>query len=194
VEKREDEFQNLKQGGIFVAKYTTEFNCLSKYYPRLVNTEQNRTTEFIKGLRPELRRVLAPFSPSNYSTAVEAATRTENEDKLRFEKFPNKRPFGQQGNIKRKQTHIMPIGSNSKEKTYHTCKKKGHLDKDCWFKNKCRRCFNCGNSNHKKDECPKLNQFGLENTNMSNNENREVNSPDRTGGFYEPSFSPYRED
>jgi hypothetical protein len=122
--------------------------------------------------------------------AIDAATWTENEDKLRFEKFSNKRPFGQQGNSQRKQTYIMPIGSKSNEKTCHTCKKKRHLDRDYWFKNKCRRCFNYGNSNHMNDECPKLNQFGSENINMSNNENREENSPDRTGGLYEPGFSP----
>jgi hypothetical protein len=29
---------------------------------------------------------------------------------------------------------------------------------------------------------------------MSNNENREENSPDKTGGFYEPGFNPNRED
>jgi hypothetical protein len=86
-----------------VAQYTAEFNRLSKYCPRLVDTEQNRTRQFIKGLRWELRRVLAPFLPSNYSTAVDAATWTENEDKLRFEIFSNKRPFRQQGNSQRKQ-------------------------------------------------------------------------------------------
>jgi hypothetical protein len=54
--------------------------------------------------------------------------------------------------------------------TCYGCKKKGHLEKDCWFKNKHKRCFNCGGSNHKKNECPKLNQFGSKNINMSNNE------------------------
>jgi hypothetical protein len=43
VEKREDEFLNLKQGGMSVAQYAAEFNRLSKYCPRLVDTEQNRT-------------------------------------------------------------------------------------------------------------------------------------------------------
>jgi hypothetical protein len=84
-----------------IAQYTTEFNRLSKYNRRLVDTEQNRTSQFIKGLRPELRRTLAPFPPSNYSMAVDATTRTKNEDKLRFginitnfgKKFPNKRSF-----------------------------------------------------------------------------------------------------
>jgi hypothetical protein len=49
------------------------------------------------------RRVLALFPPSNYSTAVDVATRTKNEDKIRFvskvahpaKKFSIKRSFGQ---------------------------------------------------------------------------------------------------
>jgi hypothetical protein len=83
-----------------IAQYAAEFNCLSKYCCRLVDTEQNRIRQFIMGLRPELRKALAPISPSNYSIVVDAATRTESEDKLRFgnnvsKKFPNKRSFGQ---------------------------------------------------------------------------------------------------
>jgi hypothetical protein len=38
VEKRDDEFQNLRQGGMSVAQYVAEFNRLSKYCRRLVNT------------------------------------------------------------------------------------------------------------------------------------------------------------
>jgi hypothetical protein len=133
--------------------------------------------QFIKELRPELRRALAPFPPSNYSKVVDAATRIENEDKLRFgnkvtnssKKFLNKRPFGQQGNNQRKQARTVLRGGNSNKKTCHTCKKKRHMDKDCWFKNKHRRCFNCGDSNNKKNKCPNLNQFGPRNTNMLNN-------------------------
>jgi hypothetical protein len=45
-----------------------------------------------------------------------------------------------------------------------------------------------------KDEYPMLNQFGSENTNMSNNKNRDENFPNRSGGFYEFGFSPERED
>jgi hypothetical protein len=82
VEKIDDEFQNLRQGGMTVAQYAAEFNSLSKYCRQLVDTEHNRTRQFIKGLRPELRRALALFPPSNYSTTVDAAIRTENEDNL----------------------------------------------------------------------------------------------------------------
>jgi hypothetical protein len=84
-------------------QYIVEFNRLSKYCRRLVDTEQNRTIQFIKGLRLELRRALTPFPPNNYSTVVDTAMRTENDNKLRVgnkaanfgKKLLNKRPFGQ---------------------------------------------------------------------------------------------------
>jgi hypothetical protein len=70
---------------------------------------------------------------------VNAATRTENEDKFRFgtkvtnfgKKFPNKRPFGQQGNNQRKQARTVQGGGNLNEKSCYGCGKKGHLEKDC---------------------------------------------------------------
>jgi hypothetical protein len=142
MEKREDEFQNLRQGGMFVAQYATKFNRLSKYCDQLVDTKQNRIRQFIKRLRPELRRALILFLPSNYSTAVDAATRTKNEDKLRFgnkvtnfgKKFPNKRPFGQQGNNQQKQARTVQRDSNTNEKSYFGCGKKGHLENVYWYK------------------------------------------------------------
>jgi hypothetical protein len=82
-------------------QYTTKLNRLSKYCRRLVDTKQNRARQFIKGPRQELRKAFTPFPPSNYFTVVDAATRTENKDKLRFgnkatnfgKKFSSKRPF-----------------------------------------------------------------------------------------------------
>ena len=88
IEKREDEFQNLKQGSMTVAQYAARFTQLSKYSKRLVDTEQNWTRQFIKGLRQELRRALAPFPPNTYSVAVDAATHTENEDRNRMVSRP----------------------------------------------------------------------------------------------------------
>jgi hypothetical protein len=122
-----------------VVQYAAEFKRLSKYCHWLVDTEYNRTRQFIKGLRLELRRALALFPPSNYSKTVIAAARTENEDKIRFgnkvansgKKFPIKRSFGQQWNNQRKQAHTMSRSGNSNEKAYHVCGKKGHLEKDC---------------------------------------------------------------
>jgi hypothetical protein len=64
-----------------VAQYAARFTQLSKYYKRLVDTEQTRTRQFVKGLRQELRWALAPFPPTIYPAAVDIATWTENKDR-----------------------------------------------------------------------------------------------------------------
>jgi hypothetical protein len=158
---------------MFIAQYAAEFNRLSKYCCRSVDTEQNKIRQFIKGLRSELRKSLALFPPNTYSSAVDATTRTENEDKVRFAReavHPVKKISAKRS----AEQHCDKQHWDNKEKWTNGiicrgCKKKGHIEKDCWFKNKQRRCFNCGNSNHKMNECLKLNQFGPKSTNMLNN-------------------------
>lgn len=76
-EQREDEFQQLRQGNLTVAQYTAKFNRLAKYCLRLIDTDENKTRQFVKGLRVELQRALAPLPPMGFAAAVEAATRTE---------------------------------------------------------------------------------------------------------------------
>jgi hypothetical protein len=66
-----------------VAQYAAHFTYLSKYCKWLVDTEQTRTQQFVKGFRLELRQALAPFPPT-YSAAEDTATCTENEDQNRM--------------------------------------------------------------------------------------------------------------
>ncbi|KAI5648700.1 hypothetical protein M9H77_34705 [Catharanthus roseus] len=53
---------------------------LAKYCLRLIDTDENKTRQFVKGLRVELQRALAPLPPMGFAAAVEAATRTEMAD------------------------------------------------------------------------------------------------------------------
>jgi hypothetical protein len=53
-------------------------------------------------------------------------------------------------------------------KTCLVCGKKGRLEKDCWFRQPSKRCFNCGDPNHMRNECPKLKLFGSRNFNLQN--------------------------
>ncbi|KAI5678566.1 hypothetical protein M9H77_09516 [Catharanthus roseus] len=53
---------------------------LAKYCLRLIDTDENKTRQFVKGLRVELQRALAPLSPKGFAAAVEAVTRTEMAD------------------------------------------------------------------------------------------------------------------
>ncbi|KAI5673731.1 hypothetical protein M9H77_14095 [Catharanthus roseus] len=53
---------------------------LAKYCLRFIDTDENKTRQFVKGLRVELQRALAPLPPMGFATAVEAAARTEMAD------------------------------------------------------------------------------------------------------------------
>lgn len=60
-----------------VAQYTAKFNCPDKYCLRLIDTEEQKTRQFLKGVRVELQRALAPLPPMSFAATVEVATRTE---------------------------------------------------------------------------------------------------------------------
>ncbi|KAI5676446.1 hypothetical protein M9H77_07396 [Catharanthus roseus] len=53
---------------------------LAKYCLRLIDTDENKTRQFVKGLRVELQRALAPLPPMGFAATVEAATQTEMAD------------------------------------------------------------------------------------------------------------------
>ncbi|KAI5666682.1 hypothetical protein M9H77_16535 [Catharanthus roseus] len=72
----------LEQGNLTIAQYTTKFNRLAKYYLRLIDTDENKTQQFVKGLRPELQWALAPLPPMGFAVVVEAATKTEMADQV----------------------------------------------------------------------------------------------------------------
>jgi hypothetical protein len=85
-----------------------------------------------------LRRALAYFPPNTYSFAINAVTRTKNEDKIKFasevvhpvEQFPSKRPSEQQWDSDGKRTRIDTAEPTRKEIIYRGCKKKRHTEKD----------------------------------------------------------------
>jgi hypothetical protein len=60
-------------------------------------------------------------------------------------------------------------------------KKKGYIAKDCWFNEKHRRCYNCGEYNHKRRECLKSKQFGLGNFKLQTNRIKRNHRTDQIG-------------
>jgi hypothetical protein len=73
-----------------------------------------------------------------------------------FKQIPVTRSSEQQGDNKGKRTRIDTTEGTMKKIICHTCKKKRHMEKDCWFKKNHWECFNYRDSNHKRNECPKL--------------------------------------
>jgi hypothetical protein len=52
-------FQELTQGGRSVSEYVHKFTELARYAPDDVSTEAKKMSHFLKGLRPELKTILA---------------------------------------------------------------------------------------------------------------------------------------
>ncbi|KAI5656930.1 hypothetical protein M9H77_25723 [Catharanthus roseus] len=173
-EQREDEFQQLRQGNLTVAHYTAKFNRLAKYCLRLIDTDENKTRQFVKGLRVELQRALAPLPPMGFAAAVEAATRTEMADQAVIQRktaigsatAPYKRPGqgpwkprdfkrsrGEQRTGNEGRPTLTPGGSH-RICTY--CGRSGHVAEMCY--RKLRLCFKCGKPGHTKDQCPEMQQ------------------------------------
>ncbi|KZV16238.1 hypothetical protein F511_26255 [Dorcoceras hygrometricum] len=74
---REREFDNLKQGNLRVAEYARQFSSLFSYVPHVSNQERTKRNKFLRGLRPELFRMVLAGSPATYAEAVDRAVDIE---------------------------------------------------------------------------------------------------------------------
>ncbi|KZV28255.1 hypothetical protein F511_02125 [Dorcoceras hygrometricum] len=74
---REREFENLKQGNKKVAEYARQFSSLLMYVPHVANQERTKRNKFLKGLRPDLFRMVLYVSPVTYAEAVDRAADIE---------------------------------------------------------------------------------------------------------------------
>ncbi|KAL4013991.1 hypothetical protein IC575_026176 [Cucumis melo] len=77
-EAKRDEFLELKQGSLSVAKYERKYTELSRYAEMIVPSESDLCCRFERGLRFEIRaRVTAIAKWTNFSQLVETALRVE---------------------------------------------------------------------------------------------------------------------
>jgi hypothetical protein len=67
VQLKEDEFRELTQGGRTVSEYVHKFTELARYAPDDISTESKKMARFLKGLRPELKTILASQDFLNFS-------------------------------------------------------------------------------------------------------------------------------
>ncbi|KAI5677733.1 hypothetical protein M9H77_08683 [Catharanthus roseus] len=85
LEQLNDIYDTLKykdalRGNLTVAQYTAKFNRLAKYCLRLIDINENKMRQFVKGLTVELQRALVPLPPMGFAATVEATTQTEMVD------------------------------------------------------------------------------------------------------------------
>lgn len=71
------EFLVLKQGTMCVTYYERKFIQLARYATHLAATEADKAEYFLKGLRSEIRGILAMHEADNYGVAVKRALDVE---------------------------------------------------------------------------------------------------------------------
>jgi hypothetical protein len=84
VQLKEDEFWELTQDRRSVSEYVHKFTELARYAPDDVNTEAKKMACFLKGLRPELKIILASqdfLSFSHLSNKAMQVERAKKEEK-----------------------------------------------------------------------------------------------------------------
>ncbi|KAI5681131.1 hypothetical protein M9H77_02358 [Catharanthus roseus] len=153
-------YEDAPRGNLTVAQYTAKFNRLAKYYLMLIDTDENKTRQFVKELRVELQQALAPLPPMGFAAVVKAATRIEMADQAVIQRkiaigstaTPYKRPgqgpwkprdFKRSRGEQRtgNECHAtLTLGGAHRVYTY--CRRSGHVVKMCYQKS--RLCYRCG--------------------------------------------------
>jgi hypothetical protein len=77
VQLKEEEFRELTQGGRSVSEYVHKFTELARYALDDVNTEAKKMARFLKGLRPELKTILASQDFLSFSHLSNKAIQVE---------------------------------------------------------------------------------------------------------------------
>ena len=78
-ESRRREYYDLEQGSRTVGEYAKVFSELGRYAPDSFGNEAYRTQDFIKGLKPDLRRGLRVMELTQFKDVVNKAIIAEEE-------------------------------------------------------------------------------------------------------------------
>jgi hypothetical protein len=90
VQLKEDEFRELTQDRRYVSEYVHKFIELARYALDDVSTEVKKMSRFLKGLRPELKTILASQDFLSFSHLSNKAMQVERAKE------------GEKGHLKRK--------------------------------------------------------------------------------------------
>lgn len=139
-----------------------------------MDIEENKTCHFVKGLRVELQRALAPFPPIGFASIVEVATRTEWADQAFIQRkmatspaIPSYKHIGKEPwkprDAKKPQnefkmegsSYLNPIFGGIHEVCIY-CGCSGHFAETCFWKLKL--CYQCKKPGHRMENCSMLPQ------------------------------------
>jgi hypothetical protein len=78
IKLKKKEFQDMKQGSMFVNEYVTKFTQLSRYAPHEVGTDEKKQESFLNGLNDGLAYALEARDFKNFQGMVNKALVLEN--------------------------------------------------------------------------------------------------------------------
>ncbi|XP_057775166.1 uncharacterized protein LOC130994153 [Salvia miltiorrhiza] len=160
--QKEAEFLDLKQGELSITDYERKFNQFSRYATRLVNTNDQKADRFLRGLRPEIRGILAAQGIVDYALAVRRAQEVEaglevdklpRKDMVRSEKRKWEDPNDGKRDVQNKKERMDDKLNEATPRSYPQCSEcnKYHTG-ECLYRKGV--CYFCRKPGHKATFCP----------------------------------------
>ncbi|KAL8537344.1 hypothetical protein ACS0TY_012478 [Phlomoides rotata] len=154
-DQKEQEFVTLLQGNLSVTEYERKFNQLSRYAPHLVEIDDRKTRRFERGLRPEIRGILAGANSLSYREVFSRALNVSIGLKLEHKQTPAIVSVNHnwQPNFKRNSDPPPRENNYNDSRTNPRCPncEKRHMGPCLKGTGTCYRCHQTG---HKITECP----------------------------------------
>ncbi|GJQ96779.1 putative reverse transcriptase domain-containing protein [Tanacetum coccineum] len=152
--------------GTDIDGYTNRFHELALLCPRMVEPEQVKVEQYIRGLSKNIRGDVTSSKPADIDEAV----------RDRGGRGDNRRDYNRRQNQRRANAGAMTNAAPNDNEVCPKCKNKKHAG-DCWKCGKCGKlghktaacwsldrkdvtCFNCNEKGHRKRDCPKLKKNG----------------------------------
>ncbi|GJY90400.1 putative reverse transcriptase domain-containing protein [Tanacetum coccineum] len=178
LQRLEQELYNLKLKGTDIDGYTNRFHELALLCPRMVEPEQVKVEQYIRGLSKNIRGDVTSSQPATIDHAVREKRKGEGD---RGGRGDNRRDYNNRQNQRRANAGAMTNAVSNDNEVCPKCKNKKH-NGDCWKCGKCGKlghktavcrcpdkrevtCFNCNKKGHLKKDCPTLRRNGQDGNN-----------------------------
>ncbi|GJU46225.1 putative reverse transcriptase domain-containing protein [Tanacetum coccineum] len=163
LQRLEQELYNLKLKGTDIDGYTNRFHELALLCPRMVEPEQVKVEQYIRGLSKNIRGDVTSSRPAGIDEAVRMAYQlmgqiiqdktdevSEGEKRKgegdRGGRGDNRRDYNRRQNQRRANAGAMTNAAPNDNEVCPKCKNKKHAG-DCW------KCGKCGKLGHKTAAC-----------------------------------------
>nr|GEU95611.1 hypothetical protein [Tanacetum cinerariifolium] len=141
LQRLEQELYNLKLKGTDIDGYTNRFHELALLCPRIVEPEQVKVEQYIRGLSKNIRGDVTSSRPAGEKRKGEGDRGTRGD---------NRRDYNRRQNQRKDNAGAMTNAAPNDNEVCPKCKNKKH---DV-------TCFKCNEKGHRKRDCPKLKKNG----------------------------------